>query len=48
MGAKRLGAIGLDCDDPEGLARFYVELMGAEAGFMSDTFCLCPSSAFPE
>jgi hypothetical protein len=34
----RLGAIALDCPDPQELARFYVALMDVEPGIMSDDF----------
>ena len=37
VGAK-IGAIAFDCPDPQALAAFYVALMGAEPGFMSDSF----------
>lgn len=34
----RLGAIALDCPDPQDLAKFYAALMGADVGFSTETF----------
>lgn len=36
--AAKLGAIALDCPDPQALAKFYADLMGVDVGFTSDTF----------
>lgn len=34
----RIGAIALDCSDPQALAAFYAELLGTTVGFSTDTF----------
>jgi catechol 2,3-dioxygenase-like lactoylglutathione lyase family enzyme len=34
----RIGAIALDCPDPEALAAFYTALMGVPTGYMSESF----------
>ena len=33
-----IGAIAIDCPDPEALARFYADLLGVPTGFMSENF----------
>ena len=38
MAGARLGAIALDCPDPQALARFYAALLDVEPGFMSEDF----------
>ena len=44
MEGARLGAVSLDCSDPQALATFYATLMGEKPGFMSEDFAAFKSS----